>query len=79
MTVPLTVVALDPPNTFAWTWNLDERETVVRFDLKPDGDGCWLTLTHSGLSPKAGRGSGQLLSLPAPAGAPLDGRAGRRA
>ena len=52
------VVALDPPNTFAWTWNLDERETVVRFDLKADGDGCWLTLTHSGLSPKDGRGSG---------------------
>src|SRR5258708_37282707 len=33
------VVALDPPNTFAWTWNLDDRETVVRFDLKADGDG----------------------------------------
>ena len=52
------VVALDPPNTFAWTWNLDDRETVVRFDLKADGDGCWLTLTHSGLSPKDGRGAG---------------------
>jgi uncharacterized protein YndB with AHSA1/START domain len=52
------VVALDAPNTFAWTWTLDERETVVRFDLKADGDGCWLTLTHSGLSPKAGRGAG---------------------
>ena len=52
------VVALDPPNTFAWTWNLDDRETLVRFDLKADGDGCWLTLTHSGLSPRDGRGSG---------------------
>jgi uncharacterized protein YndB with AHSA1/START domain len=52
------VVALDAPNTFAWTWNLDDRETLVRFDLKADGDGCWLTLTHSGLSPKAGRGAG---------------------
>lgn len=52
------VVALAPPNTFAWTWTLDERETVVRFDLKSDGDGCWLTLTHSGLSPRAGRGGG---------------------
>jgi uncharacterized protein YndB with AHSA1/START domain len=52
------VVALDPPHTFAWTWMLDERETVVRFDLKADADGCWLTLTHSGLNPKGGSGSG---------------------
>ena len=52
------VVVCDPPRSFAWTWALDDRETVVRFDLKPDGDGCWLTLTHSGLSPKDGRGSG---------------------
>jgi uncharacterized protein YndB with AHSA1/START domain len=52
------VVALDPPNTFAWTWTLDERETVVRFELQPQGDGCLLTLTHSGLSPKPGRSGG---------------------
>ena len=52
------VVALDPPNTFAWTWTLGERETVVRFDLTADGDGCLLILTHSGLSPKAGPGGG---------------------
>jgi uncharacterized protein YndB with AHSA1/START domain len=52
------VVACEAPRVFAWTWELDGRETVVRFDLKPDGDGCWLTLTHSGLSPKAGRGAG---------------------
>ncbi len=52
------VLAYDPPTTFAWTWPLGGRETVVRFDLKPDGDGCWLTLTHSGLSPKAGPGAG---------------------
>jgi uncharacterized protein YndB with AHSA1/START domain len=52
------VLAWEPPRTFAWTWPLGGRETVVRFDLKPDGDGCWLTLTHSGLSPKAGPGAG---------------------
>jgi uncharacterized protein YndB with AHSA1/START domain len=52
------VVALDPPRTFAWTWPIDDRETVVRFDLEPDGDGCKLTLTHSGLNPAPGRGSG---------------------
>jgi len=52
------VLVCEPPRAFAWTWTLDERETVVRFDLKPDSDGCWLTLTHSGLSPKAGQGAG---------------------
>ncbi|MDB5463377.1 MAG: Activator of Hsp90 ATPase 1 family protein [Phenylobacterium sp.] len=52
------VLVCEAPRAFAWTWELDGRETVVRFDLKSDGDGCWLTLTHSGLSPKAGRGSG---------------------
>jgi uncharacterized protein YndB with AHSA1/START domain len=52
------VVTLDPPHSFAWTWSLDDRETLVRFDLKADVDGCWLTLTHSGLSPTAGRGAG---------------------
>jgi uncharacterized protein YndB with AHSA1/START domain len=52
------VLVCEPPRAFAWTWTLDDRETVVRFDLKPDGDGCWLTLTHSGLSPKDGRGGG---------------------
>ncbi len=48
------VVALDPPNTFAWTWTLDGRESVVRFDLKAEGDGCWLTLTHSGVDTRSG-------------------------
>ena len=52
------VLVCEPPTAFAWSWELDGRETVVRFDLKPDGDGCWLTLTHSGLSPKAGSGAG---------------------
>jgi uncharacterized protein YndB with AHSA1/START domain len=52
------VLVCEPPTAFAWTWDLGGRETSVRFDLKPDGDGCWLTLTHSGLSPKAGPGAG---------------------
>jgi uncharacterized protein YndB with AHSA1/START domain len=52
------VLVCEPPMAFAWTWELDGRETVVRFDLKRDGDGCWLTLTHSGLSPRDGRGAG---------------------
>jgi uncharacterized protein YndB with AHSA1/START domain len=52
------VLACEAPRLFAWTWTLDGRETVVRFELEPDGDGCRLTLTHSGLSPKAGGGAG---------------------
>ncbi len=52
------VVAYDPPRTFAWTWPLGGVDTVVRFDLEADGDGCWLTLTHSGLSPRPGGGGG---------------------
>ena len=52
------VLICEPPTTFAWTWAMDERETLVRLDLKADGEGCWLTLTHSGLSPRAGQGAG---------------------
>ena len=52
------VVALDPPHTIAWTWGIGGRETVVRFDLERDGDGCALTLTHSGLNPAPGMGPG---------------------
>ncbi len=52
------VVACEPPRLFAWTWPLGGRDTVVRFELTPDGDGCRLTLTHSGLSPRAGPGAG---------------------
>jgi len=52
------VLVCEPPKSFAWTWTLDGRETVVRFDLRSDGDGCWLTLTHSGLSTTAGQGAG---------------------
>ena len=28
------VLVCEPPKSFAWTWTLDGRETVVRFDLK---------------------------------------------
>ncbi len=53
------VVACEPPRLFAWSWPLDGRETEVRFELEADDDGgCLLTLTHSGLSPRAGPGAG---------------------
>jgi uncharacterized protein YndB with AHSA1/START domain len=37
------ITELDPPRVLAWSWG-DER---YRFDLRPDGDGCLLTFTHS--------------------------------
>lgn len=52
------VTACEPPHLFAWSWRIDDRETLVRFDLRADGDGCLLTLTHSGLDPNDGRGAG---------------------
>lgn len=48
-----TITELDPPRTIAWTWSeLDgANASRVRFELVSDGDGCILTLTHSGLRP----------------------------
>jgi uncharacterized protein YndB with AHSA1/START domain len=52
------VIACEPPRLFAWSWLIDGRDTEVRFELEPDAEGCRLTLTHSGLSPRAGPGAG---------------------
>ncbi|WP_432013489.1 SRPBCC family protein [Streptomyces cucumeris] len=38
-----TVTELDPPRVFAFTWGDDQ----LRWELRPDGDGCVLTLTHT--------------------------------
>ena len=45
----VTITVCEPPRSLAWTWELDGRETLVRFDLVPDAGGTQLTLTHSGL------------------------------
>jgi uncharacterized protein YndB with AHSA1/START domain len=46
-----TITELDPPRLIAWTWPSDQHpDSVVRFELAPDGDGCRLTLTQSGLT-----------------------------
>lgn len=50
------ITVCEPPHSLAWVWELDGRETVVRFDLAQDAGGCKLTLTHSGL--KLGGSSG---------------------
>ncbi|OMI40453.1 SRPBCC family protein [Streptomyces sparsogenes] len=38
-----TVTELDPPRVFAFTWGADQ----LRWELRPEGDGCALTLTHT--------------------------------
>ncbi len=44
------VVAFEPPRLFAWTWPHDEHpNSVVRCELEPDGDGCVLTFSQSGM------------------------------
>jgi uncharacterized protein YndB with AHSA1/START domain len=50
---PGEIVALEPQRLIAWTWPAAAEEAgplpgVVRFELAPDGDGCWLTLTGAG-------------------------------
>jgi uncharacterized protein YndB with AHSA1/START domain len=52
------VIAYDPPRIVAWTWLIDGRETVVRFELEADGDGCKLTLTHAKLALNGSQASG---------------------
>lgn len=40
-------VVPDRKLVFTWTWkSTPERESLVTVDLKPDGDGTLLTLTH---------------------------------
>jgi uncharacterized protein YndB with AHSA1/START domain len=51
------VTAYDPPHTLAWSWPIDGRDTAVRFELQADGDGCLLTLTHSGIGLHSGAGA----------------------
>jgi uncharacterized protein YndB with AHSA1/START domain len=52
------ITDLDPPRAIAWTWSeLDgSKASHVRFDLATDGDGCRLTLTHTGLDPEEAKG-----------------------
>ena len=54
----VTIAVCEPPRSLAWTWELDGRETLVRFDLVPTASGCELTLTHSGLKLGGSNGPG---------------------
>ncbi len=53
----LGITRVEPPHTLAWSWTIEGQETSVLFELAPDGDGCQLTLTHSGIG-AYGRGAG---------------------
>jgi uncharacterized protein YndB with AHSA1/START domain len=54
----MVITVCEPPRALAWRWTIGERDTLVRFDLEPDGGGCALTLTHSGLSLDGARDGG---------------------
>jgi uncharacterized protein YndB with AHSA1/START domain len=54
----VSITRVEAPHVLGWSWMIDELDTSVLFELAPDGEGCRLTLTHSGLSPRAGRGAG---------------------
>lgn len=46
-----TITELDPPRRIAWTWPDDQHpDSIVRWELEPDGDGCRLRLTQSNLN-----------------------------
>jgi hypothetical protein len=45
----MRITVCEPPRHLAWIWQLGGRDTLVRFDLVPEGNGCALTLTHSGV------------------------------
>jgi uncharacterized protein YndB with AHSA1/START domain len=53
------VLALEPERVLELTWKYPgEPDTVVRFELRPDGDGTLLVLDHRGLPPSAIAGYG---------------------
>ena len=53
-----SITRVEAPHVLGWSWVIDGLDTSVLFELAPDGDGCRLTLTHSGLSARHGRGAG---------------------
>jgi uncharacterized protein YndB with AHSA1/START domain len=55
------ITAYEPPRRLTWTWpQPDGSESVVSFELEPDGAGCRLTLTEGALtfSQRAGNAAG---------------------
>ena len=55
-TAVLTIVVVEPPGRFAWTWGIeglpegDPRRTYVEFTLAAEGTGTRLTVVESGFA-----------------------------
>jgi uncharacterized protein YndB with AHSA1/START domain len=46
-----TIAELDPPRLIAWTWPHDQHpDSIVRWELADDGDGCRVRLIQSDLN-----------------------------
>lgn len=43
------ILVFDPPKTLSYTWKMGETDTVVLFELTPQGDRTLLSVTHSNL------------------------------
>ncbi len=53
-TIDGVILAFDPPRLLAHTWPHESHpESVVRYELAADGEGCHLTLTQTRLSRQA--------------------------
>ncbi len=47
------IVELEPLRRLAHTWpHAEHPDSIVRYELEPDGDGCRLTLTQTAMRPK---------------------------
>jgi uncharacterized protein YndB with AHSA1/START domain len=52
--VDAVIVAFEPPKLLVHTWPDESHpDSEVRYELAPDGDGCRLTLTQTGLTRKS--------------------------
>jgi uncharacterized protein YndB with AHSA1/START domain len=48
------IVAFEPPRLLVHTWPDESHPgSLVRYELRPDGEGCHLTLTQTGLTAKS--------------------------
>ena len=53
----ISITRVDAPHALGWSWLIDGEDTSVPFELAADGEGCELTLTHSGIAARQGRGA----------------------
>jgi uncharacterized protein YndB with AHSA1/START domain len=48
--IDATVLVVDPPRLLECEWMINGEPTIVRIELRPDGDGTRLLLEHRGLA-----------------------------